>query len=116
MTQRKHVHSNEVGPVAEAIREYLIQMVPLHESDEVLIDPERSQFRVLYRFEYCNEPGKPSYPQPETWGTVAQYLGIMVPLHSIEDLPQDGELDTQNSAPSVLNLPCLATLNNMEDY
>jgi hypothetical protein len=91
-------------------------MVPLHESDEYLISDEIALFRVLYRFENCHSPGKPSYPQPETWGTVAQYLGVMVPLYSIEATPHGGELDTQNSAPSVLNLPCLATLNNMEDY
>lgn len=95
MTQRKHVHSSEVQPVAEALREYLTEMVPLHEGETPLTGTEKAQFKVLYRFENCFDGGRPTYPEPYTWGRVAQYLDIMVPLHSIDSFR--GELQPVES-------------------
>ena len=96
MTHRKHVHEWEINPVATVIREHLTEMVPYHEGSELLTSEEQSLFHVLYRFEN-NRVGQPSYPEPPTWGTVANYIGVMVPLYSIEYLY--GELESDNPAP-----------------
>ena len=110
MTHRKHVHEWEINPVADAIREKLERMVPYHESDEYLTTEEQNLFHVLYRFEN-NRVGQPSYPEPPTWGTVANYIGVMVPLYSIEYLY--GELESDNPAP-IDCIPVLANIQNME--
>ena len=105
MTHRKHIHEREIEPVATVIREHLTKMVPYHDSKERLTSTEQSLFNVLYRFE-TNQVGKPSYPQPQTWGTITTYLGVMVPLHSLCDVEE--ELDT-----TVPN-GCIPALANME--
>jgi len=111
MTHRKHVHAWEIDPVAEAIGEHLKRMVPLHEAEEYLTTEEQNLFHVLYRFKN-NQVGKPSYPQPENWGTVANYLGLMVPLYSIDSFRGESELGNhpQDCEPALVNLI------NMEDY
>ena len=78
MTHRKHIHEWEVEPVAMVLREHLTEMVPLHDPKSDLSPYAQQQFRVLYRFEN-HSVGQPSYPQPETWGTLAAYLGVTVP-------------------------------------
>ena len=80
MNHRKHVHGWEIMPVAETLRGKLIEMVPLHDSRDILPGDVIEQFHVLYRFEN-HRVGKPAYPEPETWGTLAEYLGMI----SIED-------------------------------
>ena len=94
MTHRKHVHEHEIPDVAVILREKLIEMVPLHDPESYLSTEEQNVLHVLYRFEN-HRRGKPAYPTPETWGTLAAYLGVMVPLQSI-----DGIL-SQPFAPSV---------------
>ena len=111
MTHRKHVHEWEIEPVAEAIREQLKRMVPLHEAEEYLTTEEQNLFHVLYRFEN-NRVGQPNYPQPENWGTVANYLGLMVPLYSIDSFR--GEPGLGSCSPNCE--PALINLINMEDY
>ena len=78
MTHRKHVHESEVEPIAIALRERLIGMVPLFDPQTPITYPELEQLMVLYRFEN-HKVGQPSYPYPQTWGVAAQYLGVMVP-------------------------------------
>ena len=107
MTHRKHVHEWEINPVATVIREHLTEMVPYHEGSELLTSEEQSLFHVLYRFDK-NQVGKPSYPTPENWGTIATYLGVMVPLYSIESFR--GELESDTSA----LIGCIPALANME--
>ena len=75
MTHRKHVHGWEIMPVAETIRMKLMEMVPLHDPQDILHGDVVEQFHVLYRFEN-NRVGKPAYPEPETWETLAEYLGM----------------------------------------
>ena len=111
MTHRKHVHAWEIDPVAEAIGEHLKRMVSLHEAEEYLTTEEQNLFHVLYRFEN-NRVGSPSYPKPENWGTVANHLGLMVPLYSIDSFRGESELGncSPNCEPALVNLP------NMEDF
>ena len=85
MAHRKHVHSWEVPPVAQAIREHLTEQIPTHNDETYLGAYETSLFRVLYRFD-TNQPGQPAYPKPETWGTLANYLGT--PTKSTPGQPQ----------------------------
>jgi len=82
VTHRKHIHEWEAAPVAQAIREQLTLMIPLKEPRSPLAPDEEAVFRVLYRLER-NEVGKPDYPQPSTWGTVSEYLGIPVSVQRI---------------------------------
>jgi len=76
LNHRKHVHGWEIMPVAETLRGKLIEMVPLHDSRDILPGDVIEQFHVLYRFEN-NRVGKPAYPEPETWETLAEYLGVI---------------------------------------
>lgn len=76
MTHRKHIHEWEVEPVALVLREHLTELVPNNDPESYLPGETVEQFRVLYRFEN-HSVGQPSYPQPETWGTLAAYLGVM---------------------------------------
>jgi hypothetical protein len=75
LTHRKHVHGWEIMPVAETIRMKLIEMVPYHDPQEPLMGDAIDQFHVLYRFEN-NRVGRPAYPEPETWETLAEYLNM----------------------------------------
>ena len=86
LTLRKHVHGYEKDDVAVILREKLTEMVPLRDPESYLCKEERNVFHVLYRFEN-HRVGKPAYPEPETWDTVASYLGVMVPLQSIGVTP-----------------------------
>jgi hypothetical protein len=69
-------------PVAETLRGKLTEMVPLYDPLDTLPGDVIEQFHVLYRFEN-NRVGKPAYPEPETWRTLAEYLGVI----SIESKP-----------------------------
>ena len=86
MVHRKHVHGYEITPIALVLRDHLTLMVPLYDPDTPLTSDETSIFHALYRFENHHR-GKPAYPQPENWGTLAAYLGVMVPLQSIGVTP-----------------------------
>jgi len=80
------LHEWEIEPVAKALREKLTEIVPLNDLDTYLPGEVIEQFHVLYRFEN-HRVGKPAYPEPETWGTLASYLGIIVPLIETKTLP-----------------------------
>jgi len=110
MNHRKHVHEWEIDPVAETLREHLTEMVPLHDQRDILPGEIVEQFHVLYRFEN-NRVGKPAYPTPETWGTLATYLGVMIPssiLESIQGHPEQPKISPENqtAAPGILENQC----------
>ena len=72
LTDRRHrLNPEEVDPVKEAVHLYLEQLSS-HRAPEDLPHAETA-FRVLYRL-HIHQPGRPRYPEPITWDTIAALL------------------------------------------
>ena len=84
MTRRHRIHVDELEPVFEAITDQLAVVAATHDADMLAAVEHIHLFRIWWRIKEGRE-GKPSYPNPITYGTIRNHVGTIT--HS-----NDGEL------------------------
>ena len=79
MSERRHrMSSDELSYVTEAIENQLRELL----QHRARMDAAEHLFRLWYRIQIHRE-GRPSYPEPITWGVIESHLDItprMVPF------------------------------------
>ena len=89
-SERRHrLHGYELEPVLRAVRSELVRLI---EEKKDLFEAT-ALFKVLFRFEE-NKHGRPSYPEPITWGLIEDWLdlekGSFTPLEQIPAIAEEG--------------------------
>lgn len=81
--RRYRLNGDEVGPTMELVRARLLELV------DARVDPEQAEtlFRILIRHRNYRV-GRPVYPEPATWDTIASWLMDNGPFN--EELPDPG--------------------------
>jgi len=80
--RRYRLNGDEVGPTMELVRARLLELV------DARVDPEQAEtlFRILIRHRNYRR-GRPVYPEPVTWGTIASWLMDNGPFNEEEVVP-----------------------------
>ena len=87
MTRRHRIHEDELEPVFEALTDQLAVIAATNDADMVPLLKHIHLFRIWWRIKEGRE-GKPSYPNPITYGTIKQHIGTV--SHSIGVTPPNG--------------------------